>query len=94
MGASGWQGNCGADTPVHERRQLFRRTGQPGAGATLDGRATQDRLASSAHDDRRDLDPLHDENFQASPMDYYCSAYQTEWATDIIVKTPAVTHAC
>ena len=26
--------------------------------------------------------------FQASPMDYYWSAYQTEWATDIVFKTP------
>jgi len=37
----------------------------------------------------RALNPLHDEIFQASPMDYYWSAYQTEWATDIVFKTPA-----
>jgi hypothetical protein len=36
----------------------------------------------------RTLNPLHDEIFQASPMDYYWSAYQTEWATDIVFKTP------
>ena len=36
----------------------------------------------------RGLNPLHDEIFQASPMDYYWSAYQTEWATDIVFKTP------
>ena len=37
----------------------------------------------------RALNPLHDEIFQTSPMDYYWSAYQTEWATDIVFKTPA-----
>lgn len=36
----------------------------------------------------RALNPLHDEIFQASPMDYYWSAYQTEWATDIVFKAP------
>ena len=34
----------------------------------------------------RSLNPLHDEIFEASPMDYYWSAYQTEWATDIMFK--------
>jgi hypothetical protein len=32
----------------------------------------------------RDLSPLHDTMFQAYPMEYYWSAYQTEWATDIM----------
>ena len=37
----------------------------------------------------RTLNPLHDDIFNASPMDYYWSGYQTEWATDVIFKTPA-----
>ena len=32
----------------------------------------------------RDLNPIHDAMFQAYPMEYYWSAYQTEWATDIM----------
>jgi len=35
------------------------------------------------------LNPLHDEIFAAAPMDYYWSAYQTEWATDIMFHDPA-----
>ncbi len=34
----------------------------------------------------RDLNPLHDTMFQAYPMEYYWSAYQTEWATDIMFR--------
>ena len=36
----------------------------------------------------RRMNPLHDELFQPWPMDYYWSAYQTEWATDIVFKEP------
>ena len=36
----------------------------------------------------RSLNPLHDSIFEASPMNYYWSAYQTEWATDIMFKDP------
>jgi hypothetical protein len=32
----------------------------------------------------RDLNPMHDTMFQAYPMEYSWSAYQTEWATDIM----------
>ncbi len=37
----------------------------------------------------RALNPLHHEIFKPSPMDYYWSAYQTEWATDVMFKDPA-----
>lgn len=37
----------------------------------------------------RGLNPHHDEIFAASPMDYYWSAYQTEWATDVMFRDPA-----
>jgi hypothetical protein len=36
----------------------------------------------------RSLNPLHDTIFRPSPMDYYWSAYQTEWATDLLFKDP------
>ena len=34
------------------------------------------------------LNPLHDTIFKPAPMQYYWSAYQTEWATDIMFKDP------
>jgi hypothetical protein len=37
----------------------------------------------------RRLNPLHQKIFKPSPMDYYWSAYQTEWATDVLFKDPA-----
>jgi hypothetical protein len=36
----------------------------------------------------RSLNPLHRTIFKPSPMDYYWSAYQTEWATDVMFKNP------
>jgi len=36
----------------------------------------------------RSLNPLHHEIFRPRPMDYYWSAYQTEWATDVMFKDP------
>lgn len=36
----------------------------------------------------RSLNPLHQTIFRPSPMDYYWSAYQTEWATDVMFKDP------
>lgn len=37
----------------------------------------------------RSLNPLHDDIFKPMPMDYYWSGYQTEWATDVLFKSPA-----
>jgi hypothetical protein len=34
------------------------------------------------------LNPSHDSIFAPSPMTYYWSAYQTEWATDVMFKDP------
>jgi hypothetical protein len=34
------------------------------------------------------LNPLHQQIFEPWPMDYYWSAYQTEWATDILFDNP------
>jgi hypothetical protein len=36
----------------------------------------------------RALHPLHRAIFKPWPMDYYGSAYQTEWATDVLFKDP------
>ena len=37
----------------------------------------------------RALNPRHRDIFKMRPMDYYWSAYQTEWATDLIFTNPA-----
>jgi hypothetical protein len=34
------------------------------------------------------MNPLHDEIFAPWPMNYYWSAYQTEWATDVLFQDP------
>jgi len=36
----------------------------------------------------RCLNPMHQQIFQPWPQDYYWSAYQTEWATDILFREP------
>jgi hypothetical protein len=36
----------------------------------------------------RALNPLHRQIFKPWPQEYYWSAYQTEWATDLLFKTP------
>jgi hypothetical protein len=36
----------------------------------------------------RSLNPLHQKIFEPSPMSYYWTAYQTEWATDVMFKDP------
>ncbi len=36
----------------------------------------------------RSLNPAHRTIFKHSPMDYYWTAYQTEWATDVMFRDP------
>lgn len=48
---------------------------------TTDWPAALTRLA-------RLVNPAHDAIFEPSPMDYYWSAYQTEWATDLMFRDP------
>ena len=38
----------------------------------------------------RSLNPAHRRMFARFPMDYYWSTYQSEWATDIMFRDPAV----
>jgi hypothetical protein len=38
----------------------------------------------------RSLNPLHETMFAAFPMEYYWSTYQSEWATDVMFRHPAV----
>ena len=41
----------------------------------------------------RALNPLHTEIFKPWPQAYYWSVYQSEWATDVLFKTPAALAA-
>lgn len=41
----------------------------------------------------RRVNPLHDQIFEPWHMEYYWSAYQTEWATDVLFKDPAALAA-
>jgi len=41
----------------------------------------------------RALNPLHGEIFAPSPMDYYWSVYQSEWATDLLFENDAALAA-
>lgn len=41
----------------------------------------------------RTLNPLHERIFRVWPMDYYWSAYQTEWATDVLFAQPRALDA-
>lgn len=38
----------------------------------------------------RSLNPLHETMFAAFPLNYYWSTYQSEWATDVMFRHPAV----
>lgn len=41
----------------------------------------------------RGLNPLHDEMFQACPVEYYWTTHQSEWATDILFRdTRSLAH--
>jgi hypothetical protein len=58
------------------------------AAALLEAQLTTDWPAALTGIARA-LNPLHEEIFAAMPMDYYWSAYQTEWATDVMFRDPA-----
>jgi hypothetical protein len=62
------------------------------ADASLAQRLMDEQLTTdwpaTLRDVARSLNPLHDTIFEPMPMDYYWSAYQTEWATDLLFKDP------
>ena len=41
----------------------------------------------------RALNPLHADIFKPAPMDYYWTAYQSEWATDLMFQNPSTLGA-
>jgi hypothetical protein len=55
----------------------------------LDGQPKQDWRGQLSRLLRR-VHPLHAEFFQAAPVDYYWTSEQTEWATDVLFREPAV----
>ena len=70
------QGNCFTefDDPALAQRQMDRQL-------ATDWPRALDAIA-------RSLNPEHTTVFSPSPMDYYWTAYQTEWATDVMFQDP------
>jgi hypothetical protein len=66
----------------------FTRLGEPALAQRLMDR--QLRTGWQRHLDAlaRTLNPLHARIFQAWPQTYYWSAFQSEWATDLLFRTP------
>ena len=61
---------------------------EPAAAQRLmDEQLTTDWPAA-LEDVARALNPAHEEIFRTSPMAYYWTAYQTEWATDVLFRDP------
>jgi hypothetical protein len=71
-------------SPFHRADNCFPWLGNPAlAQRLMDEQLTTD-WTSTLSAIARWLNPLHDEVFAPWPMDYYWSAYQTEWATDVV----------
>ena len=70
--------NCFIDIADMERAQKL-----------LDGQPKQDWCGQRNRLLRR-VHPLHTEIFKASPLEYYWTSEQTEWATDVLFRDPAV----
>ena len=90
MGASGWRDICGAGTlGLTSNDNCCPCIHQSGAGATLDERATRDRLASSALDDR--VPSIRCTTKSSRPHGWTTTGPPTrlKWATEIVFETPA-----
>lgn len=59
----------------------------PKAQALMDGQLRTNWPAALNAIARR-LNPIHDELFAPAQVDYYWTVYQSEWATDIMFRTP------
>lgn len=57
------------------------------AQSLMDEQLTTD-WPGALHGIARSLNPEHGTIFRSSPMDYYWTAYQTEWATDVLFQDP------
>jgi hypothetical protein len=72
----------------HRQDNCFTRLGDPALAQrlmdqqlTIHWKQALDRIA-------RDLNPLHARIFRPWPQSYYWSAYQSEWATDLLFQDP------
>jgi hypothetical protein len=66
----------------------FTRLGDPGLAQRLMDLQLSVDWPRALNAIARRLNPLHTAIFKPNPMDYYWSAYQTEWATDLLFKDP------
>jgi hypothetical protein len=69
-----------------QRDNCFTWLEHPERAQQLMDRQLQAAWPELLHDIARSLNPLHETMFQACPIDYYWSTYQSEWATDIMFR--------
>ncbi len=63
---------------------------QPAQAQRLMDRQLQTAWPETLNTIAHSLNPEHDAMFQDYPMQYYWSTYQSEWATDILFRDPAM----
>jgi hypothetical protein len=75
-----------ADFKRHDN--CFTWLGDPEFAQQLADQQLRTDWPNALQDIARSLNPLHPEIFKPWPQDYYWSAYQSEWATDILFRDP------
>ena len=80
---------------LHRRRLRFERVdncftslGRPAIAQSLMDEQLQCDWPTELNAVAHALNPIHEDIFAASPMDYYWSVYQSEWATDLLFQSP------
>jgi hypothetical protein len=79
---------CRGHTDFQRHDKCFVRLGAPALAQRLMTQQLATAWPRALDALARTLHPLHAEIFKPWPMTYYWSAYQTEWATDILFTTP------
>jgi hypothetical protein len=73
-----------------KRDNCFTWLEQPAQAQQLLGQQVQAAWPELLNGIARSLNPQHDTMFQAFPVEYYWSTYQSEWATDILFRDSKV----
>jgi hypothetical protein len=83
-----WQFKRRGHTDFLRADNCFPRLGDPKLAQRLMNEQLKTAWARELDRIARLANPLHDSIFKAAPMSHYWSAYQTEWATDLMFKEP------
>jgi hypothetical protein len=73
-----------------QRQNCFVWLENPAGAQRLMDRQVQAAWPRLLDDIARRLNPVHDAMFAAFPVEYYWSTYQSEWASDILFRDPAM----